>query len=493
LPQLLIASRSSLRLLNVDTGTVAEVGLNVSGGYFWGAWHPEGRLLAASGNTDRKIYLWDVPTGRLVLPPLQEHTNSGVVMCFNRAGDRLLSTDWSISGRLWDTHSGRLLLTLPGVGAYLSFSPTDQRVGTRGWGKTRLYHFRRGGELRTVVHHIRNGDCGLKGFCLDPQGRLFAIRTEQGVAFVDVARGEEVALLPLPGITPLCFDSEGALWTHGAHGLLRWPTAVDVKTGKRRYGPPTRMFGKTNGERHGSSTDARVVAMPDYGRGALVFHRNGQRLLEPLRLGPQQDVPQQDVRCCAVSPDGRWVATSSYGLREGVGAKVWDARDGRHVEDLSVGGLGFVQFSPDNKWLLTTSEGPRLWSVGTWEEGPRLGGTPLSPWGAFSHDSKLLALGDAPGVVRLLVTDTGVEIARLTVPEQTRLIPSSFTADGTRLLAVGMETTDLYIFDLSAIRAGLAELDLDWDAPPLPATPAPPATPLSIHFEMGDIRQPPGR
>jgi tetratricopeptide (TPR) repeat protein len=43
------------------------------------------------------------------------------------------------------------------------------------------------------------------------------------------------------------------------------------------------------------------------------------------------------------------------------------------------------------------------------------------------------------------------------------------------------------VFDLSAIRAGLAELDLDWDAPPLPAPSVPAATPLSIHFELGDV------
>jgi serine/threonine protein kinase/WD40 repeat protein len=484
LPQLLIVGRSSLRLLNVDTGAIAATGPNVPGGYSWVAWHPEGRLLAVGGERTHKIYLWDTPTGLLVMPPLEGHNNGGVVMCFNRAGDRLLSTDWAGSGHLWDTRSGRLLLTLPGFFVHLSFSPTDQLVGTKGCSKTRLYHFRRGAELRTVVHRGRNRGYGYRAPCLDPEGRVFAALTEDGIALVDVARGEEAAPLPLPGNGPLCFDTEGALWTYGADGLLRWPVTVEAKTGQRRYGQPIRIFGQTNGERHGSSTDARVVAIPDYGSGALVFHLDGLRLLRQFRLGPQQD-----VRSCAVSPDGRWVATGSHSLREGAGAKIWDARDGRHVHDLPVGGICGVQFSPDGKWLLTTSDGPRLWAVGIWEEGPRLGGTPLNSWGAFSRDGKLLALGDAPSLVRLVITDTGEEIARLTVPEQTRLIPCGFTPDGTRLLAIGQETTDLYIFDLAAIRAGLAELDLDWDAPLLPASPAPPATPLSIDFEMGDIRQ----
>src|SRR5262249_17767649 len=147
---------------------------------------------------------------------------------------------------------------------------------------------------------------------------------------------------------------------HGACGLLRWPVTVDPKTGQCRYGPPRGGdFGKTEDDPHGMSADARVVAIPDYGRGALILHRDSKRL---LRVGPQDD-----VRFCAVSPDGRWVATGTHGLREGVGAKVWDAQNGRHIKDLPVGRFCRVQFSPDGKWLLTTSGGPRLWAAGTWE------------------------------------------------------------------------------------------------------------------------------
>jgi tetratricopeptide (TPR) repeat protein len=119
----------------------------------------------------------------------------------------------------------------------------------------------------------------------------------------------------------------------------------------------------------------------------------------------------------------------------------------------------------------------------------------LNAWGAFSRDGKLLALGDEPGVVRLIMPDTGVELARLTALVQTRLMPCCFTPDNTQLITLGGETGELYIFDLRAIRAGLAELDLDWDAPPLPPTSRGAAetsfgaSPLSIQFDLGNIRQ----
>src|SRR5262249_1242661 len=52
--------------------------------------------------------------------------------------------------------------------------------------------------------------------------------------------------------------------------------------------------------------------------------------------------------------------------------------------------------------------------------------------------------------------------------ETTRLIPSCFTPDGSTLVTLGTESEALHVFDLRAIRRKLAELGLDWDAPPIP-------------------------
>ena len=443
--------------------------------------------MAVSGEQDYKIYLWDVVAGRLALPPLVGSTRLGLAMRFSLGGDRLLSTDWSDTWRLWDTRSGQLLLSMPALGASLHFSPDDRLVRSGAGGKVQIYRYRRGAELRTVVRPSSNkkgrGYAEVGAPCVDADSRLAAISTEEGVALVDVARGEETGLLPLPRNYPLRFGPDGSLWTFGSAGLLQLkkPVTGDPQSGSRRYGPPQRIFGTTNGDQVGSSADMRVVAIPDFSRGTILFHRDSKR---QLPLGPQED-----VRYCAVSPDGRWVATATWGLHEGAGVKVWDAGTGKHVKDLPVGGHGNVLFSPDGKWLLTTSRGCRLWAVGTWEEGPSPAKSLLKSTAAFSGDGKLLAMGDAPGVVRLVITDTGAEIARLTAPEQGRLHPCCFASEGAQLIAINDETMALHVFDLRAIRAGLAELDLDWGAPPLPAGPAPPVTPLSIYAERGDVLQ----
>src|SRR5207253_6279830 len=197
----------------------------------------------------------------------------------------------------------------------------------------------------------------------------------------------------------------------------------------------------------------------------------------------------RDVRNCAVSPDGRWVATGSHGPHDDPGVKIWEARSGRHVQDLPAGIHGILHFSPDGKWLLTTGGGCRLWAVGTWQEGPNLGRAPLNPAGAFSPDSKLLALGDDPGVVRLVVVDTGKEIARLTSPEPDPHVPCCFTPHGAQLITVGLDTQTLYTFDLRAIRAQLAELGLDWDTPPLPAGAPAAREPLRVEIVGDNLRQ----
>jgi hypothetical protein len=228
-------------------------------------------LLAVS--IDYKIYLWDVPTRRLVLPPLEGHRHLGLMMRFNHAGDRLLSTDWGGNWRLWDTHTGQLLLTLPAVGVTFYFSRDDRLVGAGQHGKFQLYHFRRGEELRTVVYRKPAGQSSFDSHgspVLEPDGRLFAVATADGVALVDVTRRQVAALLPLPRNYPLCFDSAGALWTHGARGLLRWPLTVEPKTGQRSYGAPKWIISATNEQVVGSNPDARVVAIPDFGRGAIV-------------------------------------------------------------------------------------------------------------------------------------------------------------------------------------------------------------------------------
>jgi WD40 repeat protein len=274
---------------------------------------------------------------------------------------------------------------------------------------------------------------------------------------IDLSDGQLLAEIPPPGGWPFLFEPSGALVTNTDKGLLHWPRALDPLTGLCRFGPPEQLYERpaTNGFR--GSTNGRVLVLANHSRGTVVLYRDtGRRVLLQ---------PQEDVRCCALSPDGRWVATGSHNTRQGgAGAKVWDAQSGKLVKELPVGGLCTVAFSPDGRWLGTGGGGCRLWRVGTWEGGPKVGGGNF----AFSPDSRMLAVAGDAGVVRLVDPDSGQEYGRLTGPDPIGLTPACFTPDGAQLITHGSETRAIHIFDLRAIRRQLAEMGLDWSLPPYP-------------------------
>jgi eukaryotic-like serine/threonine-protein kinase len=485
-PLLAVGQGTGYWIVNIETGE-RQTGAAPEG-VTWLDWHPEGRILAVASVAKKALpalTLFDIATGEPALAPFEGHKTSGLQMRFSHAGDRLLSTDWNGIWRLWDTRTGQMLLKLPGSETCLQFSPTDDQVGAGlSQSKVKLFRFQAGRELHTIVERGKagSGDYQDWAICpLDPTGRLIAVSTRSGMAVVDVVRGEEVALLPLRSL-PVHAEPTGALLTNGLAGVMRWPVTVDAKTGVRRYGPPEKLSKiASSAFDAGSSTDGRTVSIPT-GKGARVLVLEENRVIQ---VGPQED-----VRHTAVSPDGRWIVTGSHGARRGPGAIVWDAKTGKEVQKLPVAGFCCLRFSPDNKWLLTTGGGYRLWSVGDWKEGPA-GGAPAASTGlkagAFSVDGSLLALQDIPGVIRIITPASGNEVARLTVPEPSILRPYCFTADGTRLVCVDIEREALQIFDLRRIRDQLVKLDLDWDAPPYPAPQPGLPEPLKVEVVGSDM------
>jgi WD40 repeat protein len=485
-PLLVAFSRSRpVWVVNTGTGRV-EWEIPMPGENAWADWHPEGRLLAVSLDSERKIRLWDIDTRQLVLSPLKGHKTGGIILRFDPSGERLVSNDWSGIWRLWDVQTGQQLLAVPAGGNCLQFNATGTlAAASASPPRLQMFRYRSGLEFRTLIPRRGPGMGDAMAWwhvALDPGGRLLAVTVKDSLCLLDIARGEDFALLPVAMNTPVAFEPSGALLTSGVSGLLRLPVAVDPATNRRRYGPPERLYPSTTYDRHGASADGRVLAIPNYSRGAIVLHRDGNRTIP---LGPQED-----VRYCAVSPDRSWVATGSHSLHEGAGAKVWDARTGAPKADLPAAGLCLVAFSPDGKWLATGGGGVRLWEVGTWRPGPVVSGPNHTSF-AFACDSRLIAVQDDPGIVRLVVPETGKELARLTAPVDTPLMPRCFTPDGMQLITQGGDQA-IHIFDLAAIRRQLREIGLDWD--PL-LDPAPPPhlerpRPLQVEVDLGDLASP---
>jgi hypothetical protein len=220
-----------------------------------------------------------------------------------------------------------------------------------------------------------------------------------------------------------------------------------------------------------ASRDGRVVASAQQW-GAMVWRQDAPE--EPLRLAPHYD-----TRYVSVSIDGRWVATGSHW---GTRVKIWDVAKGELASELPIEHGSDVAFSPDGKWLATTGEGGRIWSVDTWRAGPPLGG--VGPV-AFSPDSRLLAAYAGYGAIRLLDPATGREFARLEDPEQDPARRFCFSGDGAHLASVIWARQSTHLWDLRAIREQLARMDLDWDLPPYPPATPNDDRPLRIEIDRG--------
>jgi WD40 repeat protein len=476
---LALTSRCGCEILDLDTGMV-RAKLSKNGVIDW---HPNGTILAICAD-DMKIYLLHYQTGESVLPPLEGHKAGGVNCRFNHAGNWLVSNDWTGLMRLWDTRTGQQLLSHEGGWSHPQFSRNDALAGPFFIGnKLQLLGCSAAKGLRTLAAGNRREQFDVDGRpCVDDTGEWLAVCTRSGTALIDLWRGGDPVVLPERGNRPLRFDAgDQSLWTHGTHGLLRWPIRSEgADKGTVRVGPAERLARWTGGTTWGASRDGNTVAASRNTNSALVWHRLTNQIVTLA--------PQYDVRKCAVSPDGRWVATGSHWLREGGGAKIWDAMTGKQIAELPVGGACAVHFSPGGKWLLTRSSEYRLWEVGTWREGPSVGGSSTtSPNCAFTLDDKLLAVQDQPGAIRIVRPDTGQEVARLTIPGSVRPQPLCFTPDGSQLALLGGEARDLHLFDLRTIRKELQELDLDWDAPPLPPATERPAKPIRWIVDVPDF------
>jgi WD40 repeat protein len=242
-----------------------------------------------------------------------------------------------------------------------------------------------------------------------------------------------------------------------------------------RIGPPQTLYRQTQrGTGHSAlSPDGRLlVADVGWQRGVV---------LDPSRPDQRKFLGDHPgIHFVAVSPDNRWIVTGPWNAAD---VKVWDAQTRELVCTLPAARSAQAGFSPDGKWLVTSSlREYAFWQVGTWRFCHRVPKTsPSTTPLAFAPDGRLMAIAADPREVRLIEPDTAAEIATLSAPEPEALTMLCFSPDGS-LLAAGTASGTIQLWDLRRIRAHLADQDLDWDHPALPEQSARDARPLQVEL-----------
>ena len=262
-----------------------------------------------------------------------------------------------------------------------------------------------------------------------------------------------------PGTSAVFLPDGRGLLTSDGEGIRRWtlesapdsPSARLVPAAEDRLGPAREMAVDRGGA-------AAVVALPGEDR-ALLF---------PLGRGERVAFPHAHVTRVALSPDGRWLATSDDGTGVfGRPTRVWDAGSGRLVVELSAS-VAILDFSPDGRWLATgCGREFQLWEVGPWRPGatvPMSNRTAGAAALAFSPDGSALAVAQHSRTIQLVDPATGRLLATLESPNTWTIQGLRFSPDG-RYLGVTRWGASIQLWDLALIGDRLAAMGLPWDIP----------------------------
>src|SRR5262249_8973283 len=177
-------------------------------------------------------------------------------------------------------------------------------------------------------------------------------------------------------------------------------------------------------------------------------------------------LPHEKAGYVALSPDGRWLATSGW---HSDWVRLWNAETGEMKHEWKLNGM--ASFTPDSRVLIISQHDEfSFWDVATLQPVRRIRRDIVHYFGhvCFSPDRKLVALQMAPGIIHLHDAATDRIVAKLEDPYDDRACWMSFTPDGTQLVVNAPYDRAIHLWDLRAIRHRLKDTNLDWDGPEFP-------------------------
>jgi WD40 repeat protein len=429
-------------------------------------WSRDGRWVAA-GCDDFGIYVWDARTGeRRAL--LSGHRQPPTQMLFNSSGETLISTARDKTIRIWNLRTATQSVLLPAFGTepVLRLSADGTRLACTSWDvDATILRVARSEVWRQFRGSTAGERAGIfAALEFSPDGRFLMTASKTAVRLFDRALGEEVSTLPFDGDAEKAavFQPDGSalLVSSRECALSRVPIRSGEKNfslGEREVIDPAKTFllntiapdGRTLALASRTQGETHLVAVSDPTRGVVLAN-------------------QSEAWFAAFSPDGRWVVTTSSGhsasMKEDV--KIWDASTAKIVHTVDTGGAGMGAFSADSRRLVANgSKGAQMIEVGTWSAGPELSKEirDVGVYPAFSADGNLLAFTFGE-TVRLFRADTIEPVATLEPPSPLSSGRLRFNGDGSLLAVLGSDGS-LQVWDLKKLRASLADFGLDWIGP----------------------------
>jgi WD40 repeat protein len=453
------------------------------------AFSPDGRRLATASEDKRVVMVWDVTTGKKVLPIATTHEDFLMSLAFSpdgcriatgsqdrtvrvwdaRTGDEQIplsplkrphdkvatsapvafSPDgrWIASGgdavRVWDAMTGRQALPpLDHPATRIAFSPDARQIAAAGGGRARLWDLATGKVVRTFK--------GSAPVAFSPDGKWLACHEAGRILLWDLtSHQEQEPLLTLRGhtsnIVGVAFSPDGSrLATGGGDGTVKLWHATIPQEAMPLSGPSVqRAVFYRDGTRLVSISQDRIVKVWDTTTGQVLSSFRGL------------DSPG---RAAGHSPNGQRIALAG----EDGSVQVWDRTTGQSVLSLPANAdTGIVQdiaLSPDGTRLATAGRQGKVtvWDVATGRQvalPPLVGEEDGFRCVAFSPDGASLAAGSADKTVIVWATATGQK--KFTCRGHSHFVWGlAFSPDGKRLASASLDTT-LRVWDTTTGRETL--------------------------------------
>jgi WD40 repeat protein len=448
------------------------------------AFSADGKRLAANGDHDQGIHIWDVETGRILEPlKMPENVYPAGAALYTPDGATLITSAMSMPHQkgvilFWDAKTGRQLarIDIDEEVRRLAISRDASKLAAIARGTIRLWDVATRkeltaidqghaedigqivdagqGEMVTASHDrtiriwdVVSGrqkrklqhDRSVRGIALSPDGtRLTSSSFDDSVRVWEFATGKELLKLPghgqVGGKRVVAFSSDRRnLYSFGDDLKLNvWDATTGQSIAKYEISP-SGLNKESNDQRpFGEFFELTAAEFFPGGQQLLVGLHKGFHIFDTAKNAELKVVPRDGghMFSAALSPDGRLLLGSAWS--KGVETKLAD---------------GTFRFSAAKNHTVT------IWDLATGNVSrevvlPDGGAGPVT----FSQDGLFYAVSTSQPTDRITIykTESGNERLRFDLPAHVRCL--TFSRDGKRLIT-GLHDTTALVWDLDALAA----------------------------------------